>query len=877
MESQKMRPFKFFTGIATNKIILFLLLFTALPIYPQGVPCFYTLPRLKFDVHKNTFTVINATDFELSRASTDQWNITTNSTGDMVIYDKQTNKQIFRVDHSSNIYIGELPYITTFYYDGSTHFSGDVWSYKGASIDGLSVSSTAIQVLMNTHISSDTNKWNEIGTSTKTLDDYADAIALSTGTVPKPVTYGIGFTKDCDYICDGTDDDIQIQLAITALANGGSIALREGSYSISTAIAINTSSITIIGQGNRTVLTNAGSNNILNITAPFCKISYLTIYDNNSNNSPVYVYSNGVYCSITNCYVKTENQGSYILRLTAGYATLENNYINSNQLDGTIAINGNYNKIINNLLISLNSEANVFINIANGSHNIFTGNTVYNNRVSGNGSGAFTITGISSYNVITSNIFQGTNIGATRYVLNLTNGYGNKIADNRITATGSTGYGIALTANAIKTIIENNNFIDCISGQEISDSGTNTRKRNNISATGTWLDGDYTAQEIQVAVDTNTLNSLKADRADVQSSTDTLNDKINEILGTTQRHFLNANADGLSYEYYGTSTALQSTPATRTKTLSGTAIIISSWVVNLGNISVIPSGIWELEFYANISNTNVTRVYFDVYDGTGTAIDTTENFIASTYLSEPISQVIEEYFVMFDTISYIPKTRYLSVIMKANESGANPVFSYYLNGSYDSKLILPVLREEVSIIKIIAGNKIGISPETGIGNITVSWQDSFQVSPSTGIQNGTLPSTVKATTGSLPLIYSTYNVFGCIFTSTDNATDCTIQPSTYTIMLACDTIITQTHILSNTSGNITLGISISTSTDNSTFVEISTGEVITTTVKYDNTTLGHWTSTKIFSKGTIIKTVITNLTTVGDNATFIIEGWKALW
>src|SRR3990172_3058090 len=53
-----------------------------------------------------------------------------------------------------------------------------------------------------------------------------------------------------DYLCDGTDDDVQIQAAVNALpAVSGKVLLTEGTFSISTPISVLKHNVTIEGQG----------------------------------------------------------------------------------------------------------------------------------------------------------------------------------------------------------------------------------------------------------------------------------------------------------------------------------------------------------------------------------------------------------------------------------------------------------------------------------------------------------------------------------------------------------------------------------------------------------------------------------------------------
>lgn len=63
----------------------------------------------------------------------------------------------------------------------------------------------------------------------------------------------VWFTK-CDYVCDGTADNVQIQQAIDAVTvNWGIIVLQPGTYNLSAALVLK-SNITFIGSGEKTIL-----------------------------------------------------------------------------------------------------------------------------------------------------------------------------------------------------------------------------------------------------------------------------------------------------------------------------------------------------------------------------------------------------------------------------------------------------------------------------------------------------------------------------------------------------------------------------------------------------------------------------------------------
>lgn len=65
-----------------------------------------------------------------------------------------------------------------------------------------------------------------------------------------------GWTNtECDYLCDGTDDQVEINAAIEALpSTGGEIVILDGTYNITAVIGIHTNNVSIRGNGAATVL-----------------------------------------------------------------------------------------------------------------------------------------------------------------------------------------------------------------------------------------------------------------------------------------------------------------------------------------------------------------------------------------------------------------------------------------------------------------------------------------------------------------------------------------------------------------------------------------------------------------------------------------------
>ena len=69
-------------------------------------------------------------------------------------------------------------------------------------------------------------------------------------------TSAAGWTeRECDYLCDGTDDEVEIQAAIDAMPDGGTVLLLEGTYVLSHAwLTVTNAHVTICGAGPATIL-----------------------------------------------------------------------------------------------------------------------------------------------------------------------------------------------------------------------------------------------------------------------------------------------------------------------------------------------------------------------------------------------------------------------------------------------------------------------------------------------------------------------------------------------------------------------------------------------------------------------------------------------
>lgn len=192
---------------------------------------------------------------------------------------------------------------------------------------------------------------------------------------------------DCDYLCDGTDDQEEIQQAISSLwRHGGKIFILERRYHLSGSVNIYPSNITIEGCGSGTHLVRMYDSAdersaMLSLWGAynFIKIKNLFIDGNKSNypganNTGIYLES-GKHCEIANNFII--NCAKNGIRIDQDYNNVHDNYI-----DGcNIAIDAHRfqnGRICGNIT---NNTASAGISLQ-GSYNNVYGNTTNRSKKS---------------------------------------------------------------------------------------------------------------------------------------------------------------------------------------------------------------------------------------------------------------------------------------------------------------------------------------------------------------------------------------------------------------------------------------------------------------------------------------------------------------
>ena len=173
-------------------------------------------------------------------------------------------------------------------------------------------------------------------------------------------TSAAGWTAaDCDYLCDGTADQTEINAAITALpATGGEIVILDGTYNITAKIVVTKNNISIRGNGNATILkrmfNSSVAEGVITLTGRSgCKIANLQIEGNKTS-----------YTNTNNCGVTLNSSSNN---------TVTSNTCNNNTADGVFLTNSSNNMVTGN---TCNDNGYKGIHLfSSNSNNTIAGNT----------------------------------------------------------------------------------------------------------------------------------------------------------------------------------------------------------------------------------------------------------------------------------------------------------------------------------------------------------------------------------------------------------------------------------------------------------------------------------------------------------------------
>jgi len=293
-----------------------------------------------------------------------------------------------------------------------------------------------------------------------------------------------------DYVCDGVDDDVEINAALNALpVQGGRVSLLEGTYNITSSIVVAKSSTSIEGLGYATIIQTesnidmiyvlsknyvviknlriAGSWNELAQNGIYIKwsdnfvidsviiawtgkngIEVYNCYDSMINNCIIEdVRNDGIHFSVAcvhhvitnNLIIYPNAKGIYINSMT--YSIISNNLIDSGEYGIYIYTSLNYSLVMSNLTVA-NSNDGLYMNNCSS-------NSISNNYSQGNGNDALKFNGACNYNIISnSQLFGNLNNGITipdtcsQFIV-----VGNNCTDNGNTGISDLGVGTEIAHN----------------------------------------------------------------------------------------------------------------------------------------------------------------------------------------------------------------------------------------------------------------------------------------------------------------------------------------------------------------------------------------------------------------------------------------------
>ena len=319
--------------------------------------------------------------------------------------------------------------------------------------------------LNKTILSSEKNQPNGVAALDETGKIYNEQLPKISNINKKSARFIVGTSKsgwtadDCDYLCDGTDDQVEINAAIQALSeNGGEVIILDGTYNITGIIEVNKVNTKLSGNGKSTILKRmwkSSREGVIKVSKNYCTIANLQIDGNDS----VYSYGYGIHIV------------GIFFNLIVTDITITGVICNNNNT-GIVA------EQISNSIVSGNvccNNANTGIEIAGSETNLPSNNVIVTNNICNNNE----VWGIKLYacdkSTVTSNIC---NDNDTNIIIG---------ESNNNTITGNTcirGSGLPSDYTTTQCTIDctgNNNLIvgNNIMGKNYTDSGTGNTWDNN--------------------------------------------------------------------------------------------------------------------------------------------------------------------------------------------------------------------------------------------------------------------------------------------------------------------------------------------------------------------------------------------------------------
>jgi parallel beta-helix repeat protein len=317
--------------------------------------------------------------------------------------------------------------------------------------------------------------------------------------------------SECDYLCDGTADQAEINAAITALpATGGEIVILDGTYNITAKIDVTKDNVSIRGNGNATILkrtyNSSGSEGIVTLTgASGCTIEKLYIDGNKANytttnNFGIYLASNCNDTTITGNTCNNSKGTGICLAPGCNDTTITGNTCNNNNTGIDLAPNCNDTTIAGN---TCNNNSTGICLAPNCNDTTITGNTCnWNSRgIFLESSRDNTVTGNTCNNNNNHGIYLGSssNSAVTCNTCNWNNRgiYLYTSSDNTVTGNtcnSNSNHGIYLEFSSNNTVT-GNTCTNNNDGIYLYGSSSNNTVAGNTCIRGAGLATDYTMSQ----------------------------------------------------------------------------------------------------------------------------------------------------------------------------------------------------------------------------------------------------------------------------------------------------------------------------------------------------------------------------------------------
>lgn len=199
-------------------------------------------------------------------------------------------------------------------------------------------------------------------------------------------TSAAGWTQaDCDYLCDGEADDVELNAAVQALPDtGGEILLLDGTYQLTAPVAIDKNSVTLTGNGQATILkrmfaNTAATASLLYVTSSYNTIRCLRVDGNKANFAGYGVYlSSAKHTTVADCFIVDCSKNGLQMK-NAAFNIIQQNTLEGNTANGLNLTTSTYNSITGNIF---QSNGNTGIYLFSGSDaNVITKNYCLNGKI----------------------------------------------------------------------------------------------------------------------------------------------------------------------------------------------------------------------------------------------------------------------------------------------------------------------------------------------------------------------------------------------------------------------------------------------------------------------------------------------------------------